>query len=125
MQVTIRNNFFVWLAAMQDRSIKCTKYILLTIYVWYATPKRKPPDTCWNIVYKEFLTNLLYFVEDTINYTFKTDINVMFWSSFLMAQARSDTKCKGHKSNNLGHKYLYETKTTKVFKSNTKSIVQR
>ena len=125
MQITLRNKFFMWLTALQDSSINCTNYLLLTIYVWYVTPKRKPPNPVWNVEFKDITTNLLYFIEDSINYFFKTNVNIMFWSSFMIAQLRPNSSKKDEAANERAHKYLYETKTTKVYKCRSKSIVHR
>ena len=41
---TGKNGFYIWLAAIKDSSSKCINQIMLTIYLWFATPYRKPLD---------------------------------------------------------------------------------
>ena len=39
-----KHGFYLWLAALENSSINCINQIMLTIYLWFATPCRKPPD---------------------------------------------------------------------------------
>ena len=128
MGIVLRNRFFIWLANLQNSSHNSINYVLLTIYVWFATPNKKPPDITKSLDLEHMITKFMYLVEDSINYAFNKDISIMFWSSFIIAQIKSilTTNDEDNKHINAASQYFYESKTTHLFKTTLNNkIIQR
>ena len=89
MGIVVQNRFFIWLATLQNSSHNSINYVLLTIYVWFATPNKKPPDISESLNLNHMITNFMYTIKDLINYMFNKDVSIMFWSSFIVAQFKS------------------------------------
>ena len=127
MGIHVQNRFFLWLTTLQNSSYKCINYVLLTIYVWFVTPSRKPPDHSTSINVGNMITRLVYLIEDSLNYVLNKDINIMFWSSFIIAQLPYlRTNMFAEKQHiNAADKYFYESRTTNVYKTKPIDIVKR
>ena len=88
--VITQNRFFMWLESLSIRSINSINYIYATIYIWFKTAHRKPPDkvqiTSRNRSFKHFLYDCIYAVEDALQYLFHINVNICFSTSFILHQ---------------------------------------
>ena len=73
------------------------------------------------------ITKLMYMMEDLINYVFKMDISIMFWSSFLLAQIPNlrILLFGGKRHTNATTKYFYKSRTTTSYRTKPIDIVKQ
>ncbi len=128
MGIVARNRFFMWLQRLNMQSYNCLNYLYATFYIWFKTANRKPPDKIsTQPQYNDRFRNFLYTVEDAILYLFKTEVNICFWTSFILHQLsrchRSGSTSKILAAN--ADKYLHEQRSSHEFSTNAMSIIPR
>ena len=83
----VHNKFFMWLQSLSVKSNNSLNYIYVTVYIWFVTKHRKPPDKtfclptiqkCLNSVYE-----IIFIIEDAADYLFNFEIDICFWTSLL------------------------------------------
>ena len=84
-------NIFQWMQTLDAQSIILTAMLLKTAYVWFGKAPRKPPDKREYTHHKNDIYSLLmdhmaylfYFIEDTLYYCFKINIDLCYWTCIL------------------------------------------
>ena len=123
---TGKNGFYLWLAAIEGSSSKCINQFMLTIYLWFATPYRKPPDkitftsVCRNsiAVFRDLLTVLVDKIIQSNNSTY-------FWITFALSQV-SDICFRKEKHDKSSCKpYIFEQRNRKTFLTKSTNLIKR
>ena len=124
--ILVQNRFFLWLTKLQNSSYKCINYVLLNIYVWFVAQYRKPSDLSNPFKISNMITRIMYFIEYSTNYLLKMDINIMFWSSFVIAQILYllTKTIDNSKHINVALKYFYKSRETTRFWTKPMDIIR-
>ena len=127
----VHNKFFMWLQSLSVKSNNSLNYIYVTVYIWFVTKHRKPPDKtfclptiqkCLNSVYE-----IIFIIEDAADYLFNFEIDICFWTSLLWYhfQRVCRRNHRYHTPQAQAHKYLHERKVSHVFKSVLAEPIER
>ena len=124
------HGFFLRFAALENNACNCTKYILLSCYLWCANPDREPPDKFpdeapFTNKFHHYFYDAIYFIEDIIQQLFAKEINITFWTSFFLAQLplKQLRWFSSHQESNC--KYLYETQSVHTYRTDTTNRIHR
>ena len=78
-----KTHTFYWLNNLEQSSIIFMDMLLTTFYIWFAKKPKKPPDKLENksILNKiiDWISYMIYFIEDTLYETTKINIDLCYW----------------------------------------------
>ena len=117
-----KHGFYLWLAALENSSINCINQIMLTIYLWFATPCRKPPDkNIFKSICKDCVSLLAQHATDMIERTIDSNNSLYFWITFILSQV----PYIGHCDKKSSETYMYENRSPRVFSTKSKNLIKR
>ena len=72
-------NVFYWYQELEEESIHVTLALYKVITIWFSKRPKKPPDP----QKLDWTMSLLLFIEDTLYFVFKLNIDLPFWIGFI------------------------------------------